>query len=187
MIIGHGLRYVFQVVVARSLGTQLYGLFILGLAVFNVVEMLAEGGFASGVVRFVALYQGEGDRRRVKGTVLLALKWTALSGFLMTLALAALAHPIAVHFFHKPELSAVLRTFSLGILFTALTSMLVSATKGFKVMTYSALINEIFQPALRVGLACLAVLALGFGLSGVLGAYLVPLWLSPLLAYYYLI
>ncbi len=187
MIIGHGLRYVFQVIIARSLGTHLYGLFILGLAVFNVVGMLAECGFASGVVRFVALYRGEGDERRVKGTVLLALKWTALSGSLMTLALAASAHPIAVHFFHKPELSAVLRTLSLGILCSALTAMLVSATKGFKIMTYSALINEVFQPVLRVGLACLAVLALGFGLSGVLGAYLIPLWLSPVLAYYYLL
>jgi O-antigen/teichoic acid export membrane protein len=54
-------------------------------------------------------------------------------------------------------------------------------------MAYSALINEVFQPALRVGLACLAVLALGFGLTGVLGAYLLPIWLSPILAYHYFV
>ena len=185
MIVGTGLKYLFQIVVARNLGPQLYGLFILGLAVFNVVAMLAECGFAKGVVRFVALYRGERDERRVKGTVLLALKWTLVSGSLMTLTLAALAHPVAVHFFHKPELSGVLRMFSLGILFSALTAIFVSATQGFKIMTYSVLVKEIFEPAARVGLVCFVFLAMGSKLSGVLGAYLIPVGLSAVLAYYY--
>jgi O-antigen/teichoic acid export membrane protein len=186
MIIGHGLRYLFQIIVARSLGTQLYGLFILGLAVFNVIEMLAECGLASGVVRFVALYRGEGDDRRVKGTILLALKWTALSASLMTLVLAALAHPLAVHFFHKPELGGVLRMFSLGILLAALTNILVSATQGSKIMTYSVVVNEVFEPVVRVALVGTAFLLMGSHLLGVLGAYLAPVWLGAVLAYYYL-
>ena len=72
MLIGSGLKYNYELIVARNLGPELFGLFFLGVAVFRIAEIISTFGLHRGVVRYVALFHGEKDAHRVKGTILLA-------------------------------------------------------------------------------------------------------------------
>ncbi len=184
-VVGSGFRYAFQVLAARSLGSELLGLFFLGFAVFKISRMIAELGLANGVVRYVALYNGVGDLGRVKGIVSLGTKWAAVSGLAVGVLLALLARPLAIGLFARPELTLPLRLFAVALPFSAAGAMLLFATQGFKVMKYQALVREIFEPGLRLALAA-AFFALGMEIYGAVIASVAPLILSPLPAWYYL-
>ncbi|HDL64840.1 MAG TPA: flippase, partial [Proteobacteria bacterium] len=185
MVIGSALRYLFQIIIARNLGPELFGLFILGLTVFKVTGMIAEMGLPRGIVRYVALFRGEGDESRLKGVIILSIRIALTSSIVFALLLFAFSRTIAVSIFHKSELTIVLRIFALVLPFTTLTTMLLFATQGFKIMKYKAIVSEIFEPLGRLILVIILFL-LGLKLYGVIFAYLIPLVAGTWLAFHYL-
>ncbi|MFQ6082633.1 MAG: flippase [Candidatus Aminicenantia bacterium] len=184
-IIGAGLRYVFQIIIARNLGVELFGTFFLGFAVFKVAGMITELGLPNGIIRYVALFYGERDERRVKGIITLAVKVVILSSIIIATLIILLSKTISFNLFHKIELTNILRLFAMAIPFTTLTTILVFSTQGFKIMKYKVLVREIFEPLVRITLVIILFI-FGWKLYGVIFSYLIPLILGPLLAFYYL-
>ncbi len=167
---GSGLRYLFQIIMARSLGPQLFGVFFLGFVVFRLAGTIAEMGLPSGVVRYVALFQAKGDKRRIKGIIVLALILALLSSLVVASLLVSLSRTLALNLFHQIELVDVLRLFAIAIPFTTLTTIMVFSTQGFKIMKYMVIVREIFEPSSRVLLVSIFFL-LGWKLYGAVFAY----------------
>jgi len=182
-IIGSGLRYIFQVIAARNLGAQFFGIFFLGFAVFKVAGMVSELGLPNGLLKYVALYRGEGDQRRVKGMIILAVRIAAAASVIIAILLIVFSKPAAVKLFHNPELTNVLRIFALALPFTTLTTVLLFSTQAFKVMKYKVVVREILEPFLRI-IAIIILLAAGLKLYGAVAAYSIPLAASAVLAFY---
>jgi O-antigen/teichoic acid export membrane protein len=173
-IIGGGLRYLFQVIVARHMGVELFGLFSLGFAVFSVAKVIASLGMRRGVVRYVSLYQGEGDQRRVKGTINLATALSLGGGIVVGLSLLALSNVLAMDVFHAAELTNVLRLLAIAIPFFALTTVLLSATQALRIMRYNVYVRDLFEPLSRITLVILVFL-LGWKLWGAIFAFAVSI------------
>jgi O-antigen/teichoic acid export membrane protein len=169
-LLGSGLRYVFQVAIARILGPQPFGLFSLGFTIFRWIGIIAELGLLSGTVRYVALFRAGGDTARVKGTIVLALRLVFLSSSGLALLLFLSAGPIAQDIFHEPELVGVLRWFALAVPFTMPATVMLYSTQGFKIMEYTMIVKEIFAPLSRLLLALLFFF-LGGALYGAVATY----------------
>lgn len=181
-LVGSGLKYTFHVIIGRSLGPGLFGLFVLGLTVFTLVEIMAQMGLPQGVVRYVALYQGQRDSARLKGVILLSARAGAVSGTVLGLGLFLASGYLAVRFFGQPELAPVIKIFAVMTPFSVPGTILLSGFQGLQVLEYRVLVGELVEPSLRIAGAVIAVWALGKRLPGVLWSYGLAAVLALLLA-----
>ncbi len=184
-LLGSGLRYLFQIAIARTLGAQAFGAFSLGFTIFRWIGIIAEMGLLSGVVRYVARFQAEEDAARVKGTMVLALRLVFLSSSGMALLLFLLAGPVAQDVFHEPELVGVLRWFALAVPFTTPATVMLYSIQGFKIMEYTIIVKEIFAPLGRL-LLLLLLFSLGGALFAAVATYPLVAALATGLGYHFL-
>ena len=180
-IAGSGLKYLFEFIVARRLGPALFGVFFLGLAIFGVLEKLGTLELTSGMLRFVALYKGEGNTAKLKGTMLAGLRTVLLAGGTAALLLFAFSGPWLGRLLHASQLSSVLKLLSVGVIFTAVTEILVYSLQALGAVENKVWVRLIFEPALGIILA-LIFLGLGLGLTGAVLAFIVPLIPGAVLA-----
>jgi O-antigen/teichoic acid export membrane protein len=184
-IIGYGLKYLFEVFVARQIGPELFGVFFLGFTIFSVSEKIATLGLPNGVLRFISLFRGANDPARVKGTIGLSIRAVLISATFICLLILVFSHPLAWHVFHKAELSLVLKFFAVGVVFSALTEILVSSTQAFQIMKYKVLVRMIFEPGFRIVMA-IPLFFIGPKLPGVLTAFLMSLVIGTFFAFSFL-
>jgi O-antigen/teichoic acid export membrane protein len=170
--------FLFGLFAARVLGPADFGLYSLGLAVFNVLSILSLCGMDNGLVRFVALFRGENDQPRVKGAILFALFTVTSVGLGIGLLLFLLSGTISNHVFHKEGLTIVLRWFALGLPLFGAVSMFWAALQGFQNMKYLAGTRNILEPAIRLLAVSLFFLA-GFRLTAVVWSHLLA-WMFSL-------
>jgi O-antigen/teichoic acid export membrane protein len=170
-IIGSGLRYVLQIVAARNLGAELFGLFSLGFAVYRVVGAAAELGLPNGLLRYVAIFRGRNDLARTKGVVALGIRVGIISGLVFGLTLFFSATPVAIHFFGKKDLIPVLRYFSIMVAFSTLTTIILFCSQGFKIMVHTILVREIIEPSMRFSLFLITAIFWGWRLCALEFAY----------------
>jgi len=165
-LIGVGLKYIFELSVARSLGAEFFGIFFLGFSIFKILERVTTLGLNNGVLRYVSLYRGENDTPRIKGTIILSLKVVFATGMVLTIILILFSRDISSRFFPESNLHSILIIFFLGITFTGLTEIMVFSTQAFQIMTYKVLVRSLIEPGASV------VLFVGFLIFGwrILGA-----------------
>jgi O-antigen/teichoic acid export membrane protein len=169
-IAGNGLNYAFGIFLARSIGPSEFGLYALGLTVFNTLALLALGGMDVGAVKFVsaALSRGRGDDART--TVLQTMTLTAFIGIVAGLGLAAFAGTIATSVYGRPDLETVLLFFAAAVPLSAISALLIATLQAFQTVRYTIAIKYVWEPIGKFVLATGALWA-GWGLVGVLAAF----------------
>ena len=171
---GNGLNYVFGIVVARALGPTEFGLYALGLTMFNTLALVTVLGMDVGVVRFVSQHLGLGEETKARTVILQATAVSGLCGLAAGVGLFLLAEPIAVSIYQKPELATVLQFFSFAVPLAAVGAVILSALQAHQTVRYTIWIRHGWEPAGKFLLAGMLLWA-GFGLAGVLTAILVSL------------
>lgn len=169
-VLGVLLAFVFNVMLARLLGAEGSGLFFLALSIVLAAEVIGRFGLEYSLVRFVSAAHAQQDWGGVAGVWNHALRIGATVSIVMALLVAALAIPLAVHVFGKPELSPLLLTLSFAIVPLALAKLYAAALRGMK----RILIYQLLQNALPLALviALLIPLDMQFGkLHGAALAY----------------
>ncbi len=182
---GNALSYAFGIFVARALGAEQFGLYALGLTVFNLLALFAPIGLDIGVLKFVSGHLTVGDEGRVRRTIINASSIAVASGLLGSIGLILFTPSLSSSIYHKPELSRVLLFFSAALPFAVLTTVLLGALQAFQTVRYTVLIKYVWEPAGKFSLAALA-LALGWGLYGVLGGMVIVLAVSTVIALRYI-
>lgn len=184
-VIGAGLRFLFQIWVARYLGSDLFGIFLLGLALIKVVQIISEFGLTEGVVRYVALFSGQKKPSHVKGVIYSTVKTGLIVSALILGLLMIFSDSLIQDIFNKARLSEVLKIFALMIPFSTFTTLIISVNQGLKEMKPKVAVRDILEPALRLVLAVLFIM-LGWSLTGVVIAYCLPVVFSLPVALYFL-
>ena len=142
---GLALGYLSRLIIARWLGTSDYGLISLGYAAMMIGAALSLVGLPGGIQRFVSFYERKGDKSGIKGTILCALKISLPLSIIFAIILLFHADWVSIRVFHSPELTPVLRIFSIAIPFSVLANNLISATIGFQDIRYRVYANDLFQ------------------------------------------
>ena len=107
-----GLQLVTQVLLARLLGPENYGLFAMGLIVLTFSNFLADFGFSWGLVQ---------NQTLVDEDVRFAVTWQAITGLAAMVLLFVLAPAIA-DYFKEPRIAPVIAWMSVTCLLNALTA-----------------------------------------------------------------
>lgn len=183
--VGRGFQALSQIVVARLLGIELFGLYTLGLTVLKFLEIISRLGLTQGSIRFTSLYNGAGDERRAKGTIIQAISLPFLVGIFLGVVAFIGSKFISTSIFHHPELNNVIKAFSIGIPFLASMMIAANLTRSFKVAQYFVYVKEIFHSI--AGLLLFIVFYwLGFKLYGAVYAYVLSTILGLSLSIYYI-
>jgi len=167
-----GLQYFSQVVIARLLGIELFGIYALGIVLYQLGEIFSSMGLQSGIVRFVSIHRSTNNIKKLKGVMLQAIKFPFFAGLVLSAAFFLASKPIAQDLFRKPDLTAVIRIFAIAIPFGASMTVAALATTGFQTTRYFVYIRGILQPLTNLLLVVL-VGGLSFGLRGVATAWVV--------------
>lgn len=175
------LRFGITFLLARLLGPSGAGLYYQAFAFLAFLGLVAAGGFTITLTRYVAVHRADGDEGALRGTVRLGLITPTLGATGMGVALFLLAPWLAQSVFEEARLLNLLRFVAVALPATAFTDAALSATQGFKTMKPYALINLFFEPACRIVLT-IALLAVGWGLPGVMIALVLTNFTSALLA-----
>ena len=184
-LIGRAFGYGSRIIIARFLGVSDYGLISLGFAALTMAVALAAIGLPAGVTRYVSFYKGKEEEGRIKGTIISAIKMNLPISIIFALLLFFGADWISVHIFHDPNLTPVLRIFSIAVPFLVLAQNLLSATVGFQEIRYQVYTQQIFQEVFKLA-GIVTLVALGFGVIGAAWGWVIAIVLMPFVAFYFL-
>jgi O-antigen/teichoic acid export membrane protein len=184
-VIGRCLFFVYQVIIARFFSIEVYGLFTLGLTVMRIADLLARLGLSMGAMRFVSIYRKK-DHGRVKGVLISAPIISFISGIALGGLVYFYAGFISEFVFHKPGLTNIVKTFAPGVPFMATMMVVAMASRGFHTTKYNVYIKDIIQPSTNIALVIL-FLYLGFGLVGVIAAFVISYAIALLVGFFFII
>jgi len=185
-IIGTGLKYFFELLIARQLGPQLFGIFFIGFSLYKILERLSTFGLHSGVLRYVSIYLANKDLKRVKGTIIISIKTVLFISLFIVTLIIVFSNKISTIIFQEIKLTKILYIFAVAVIFTAITEILVHTTLAFKTTKYKVIIRMLFEPGLRILLTVIAII-LGIELIGVTAIFTISIILGTGLAVVFLV
>ncbi len=178
------IRFLFSILVARVIGAEQYGLYTLGLTIVPIMSMLALLGLQTGVVAFLAPAIREKDESRIWGIVQVCVGIPALLSILFGVTLFLFAEPVAILWFHDPELIPLLKIVSISIPLDAISFIAYQIIISYKSPKYSVLANNIVVPLAKL-LITIGFLALGLDVLGVILAHVIATALGLALLLYF--
>ena len=171
-VFGCGLNYLFGIYLARALGAADFGLYAIGLSIFNILILLAPLGLDTTIMKYLSQSVGLGQTHRIRPFILAAGGVTLFCGSLFGICLGLSSSWVAMRLFDKPELRTVIVIFAAGIPAAALSAVLLSSLRALYDIRRFVSIKYFLEPAGKFVLAAAAIW-IGWGLAGVLGAILV--------------
>lgn len=179
------LTFLYAFFLASFLDESSVGLFFLGFSALMLLGTAATLGLDTGILRFTALYNGEGDAARVRGTITGALIVAVPVSILVALVLYFFAGPIGSDIFGEPGLPEVLKIFSPGIVLFVLAKLFNSGTQGLRYMRYQVYSRDFGEQLTRFIMSAGFLIA-GLGIYSVVGANIAALAIAVALSFYYL-
>jgi O-antigen/teichoic acid export membrane protein len=180
--IAYALSTLFQIAVARGIGAEEFGAYILAVGIAWVLAQIAPLGMTWAVVRYVAIYRAQGDDTRLMGTVWLAIRTTAIGGAVLGTGMFLTAPLLAERVFHEPRTVVLLRLLSLAVPLSALTDLLLATVQAYTRMIPTVVVRSVAVPFLRLAGALGALAIFGGGALTVACGYLTVEFIAMLMA-----
>ena len=182
-IIGAGLAFAFNVLLARTLGTEGAGLYFLSLSIITVAVVFGRMGLDKAVLRFISANSAICNWSAVKGVQRKAtiIAVTAAAGATATIFL--LAPWLANTIFGKPELVILLRWMVIAIIPMTINFVYSHMLKGRKLIFNATLIEN-------VGVATISLLVFytvgrNFSVVGAIWSYVLAAMVTAVIGIYF--
>jgi len=169
-IIGAGVSFLFNVILARKLGAEGTGVFYLALTVMTLTATVARFGVDNVLLRRVAANMSQGKMGDVRGVYRFGMLLAVPSSLLVTIVGWMLAPWLSNDLFAKPELVGPLRWMMLASLPFNLLLLHAELLRALKVIGQSQVIQGVASPLLA--LIAVWYLAAPWGVVGASAAYL---------------
>jgi O-antigen/teichoic acid export membrane protein len=182
-LIGKGLRYSLNIVIARSLGIESLGIFAFLLAVVKVGSVVSRGGLDFAMQKYLPIYKGEEEWPLISSTTLIGLITPLLLGIVCAIAIFVFKDTLRSAV--SPELGDYIWFYAFGIPLFSSMMVGIAGTKAFKESKYSVYARDIGQSSVLV----LFALVGGYVLSDftvVAYGYIFSLIVGLLLSVYFL-
>ncbi len=174
-----------SVIVTRTLGAQLYGIYVLAVAILSFCEIIALFGLENTVVRFVSQFKALGDAPRLRGIIFGVAGLVLLLSPAVYTGLFVLSPYLSETFFSKPVLIPVLKIIAISLPFSCISRLTLAALQGIKLIKYKVYVQQFILPITRIFLFTSTVL-LGYGLKGLAYSYLLAEFVGAVFSIYYL-
>jgi O-antigen/teichoic acid export membrane protein len=150
--LGGVLAIVNEIICARYLGVNSYGLYAFALIVARIAEGLATLGLPVGALHFIAIYRDQNKPRQVLGTIVASVLPPLLIGGLFSLLLWGLAPLLADKVFGNVAAVPYVRAMALAIPFMGLSEVLGVITRGFGYAAYYVVVRGLVPPLIFLAL-----------------------------------
>lgn len=185
-LLGRGTRLLVDVALARLLGPKQFGLYAIGFTLTRIITLISPLGLNTGVIRFGSRYWKQDDAS-FKGVLIQSLVTTALSASVLGLLCFWKAEWISQSFFHKPDLTPVLRWFALSFPLISVLTVAAASTRISQRMKFGIFAEDVSQPIVELALVLILVGLFGGGLLGSMVARMGSLIFALILAFRYLV
>jgi O-antigen/teichoic acid export membrane protein len=182
-VFGKGTKFIIIILLTRILGANLFGIYTLGETIVLFFSQFASLGLNQGALKYISAFRGKGDKQRIKGTFLSASFFSFSAGAIFGILLFFYSQQISI-FFDTPELSQVLKIFSIALPFLSLSLVFSSSTRAFKTMKYKVIGGIIVRDLVQL-LFILLFLFLGYKILGMIWAYVFGLVAGILTLFYF--
>jgi len=170
-LVAKAVGFALQVVLGRSFGKALYGVYSYGLSILRIVREIGTLGLQNGVVRFGAEHNESGDKAKVKGTFLAVGGLGFGAGLLLGVGFYLAAPWLAETTLKNTNDPLIFRLFAVGLPFYVLTYLGSRMARALGKMRVDVLLDSILQPALFL-LFTGILLLFGQGFTAALYAFL---------------
>ena len=141
-----GMVFATEVMAARILLPERYGLITWGLLLINLISTLTGFGLNTAVRRFLPLYRAQNDPGSVRGTVVLSILLSATGGVIGGLLLFFGAGWLATSVMGDERERIILLTFVFALPLLSLQRNMFSVFGGFQLPRYKVLLEDLLVP-----------------------------------------
>ncbi|BBO87659.1 flippase [Desulfosarcina ovata subsp. ovata] len=169
-VMGAGLAFIFNLMLARIIGADGSGIYFLALTITTITTVLGRMGLDNSLLRFVAAGAATKDWSSVKGVYNKSISLSFLVSLLAASIVFIFADFLTNNLFSKPELLQPLRLMIFAAVPMSLLLLNAQAILGLKKISESQLINSVgVQTIIIIG-----VITIGrkMGINGVMYSYL---------------
>lgn len=166
-LLSHGLKFGLSILLTRTLGASLYGIYAFATTILSFAIILARMGSGKSLLKFIPSYEDQpSHRNRLVGLAYL----TALLGSTFIGGVLYISAPkISSVTLDTPLLVETLRILSLALPFNTIIKLTNAVFRGSEVLEYQVLIEDIVYPVVQICVVGAAFL-LGYSLLGVVSA-----------------
>jgi len=168
-VVGVGLAFSFNILLARMLGVEGAGIYFLALTVATIATVFGRMGLDNALLRFTAANATIDNWEAVKGVYSKGMRLALIASSVSATTMYFVAPLLANMVFHKPELAVPLRWMALAVVPMSLLILHAEMLKGLKRIRDSLLIYGVGVPALS--LIGLYSLGRNRGINGAVWAY----------------
>lgn len=147
--VGAGLLFWMSLFFARVLGASDFGLFSLGMTLFTILATVARVGMDSVCIKQIAA-NIDCSPALARGYFFSILKLVLITNLFFMAMVFILGDFLATKFFNKPELSAVIQVFSLGLVPFSFVVIISEALKSLNKPLLSSVLRAILIPLLAI-------------------------------------
>jgi O-antigen/teichoic acid export membrane protein len=177
-VVGNALVYLYGVMIGRLFGAEILGLFFLALVCMQIISAVCRLGLPEGLLRFVSIYSGQGDRSRVKGTILAAICVVVITSMLAASLFFLLADRLSIQLFNQPNLAVYLRWFAIALPLFSIFIIITNANQALKRMDLVVLARDFIQPLIMFVLSLVLFYFLWRSIESFLAGYLISVLLA---------
>ena len=170
-VIGAGLGFAFNVVLARLVGAEGTGLYVIAFSLVSTVAIMGRMGLDTAALRLVAAHHSAGNHDEIIKISSVAVRLGIVASLFLTAVFYFLAPFLAQYAFSKPELVQPLRLMSLAVLPLTLMMLYSEMLKAVKRIRDSQLVQVALVPLLS--LCMLFFFGKTFGVNGAVLSYAV--------------
>lgn len=182
-LIGAALAMVFQVMLARMLGAEAAGQYVLGITCMTLAIMLGSMGLDSIVVRYVATNSVVAHWVSIASVRRNAMRIAIPASLLFTGLLFLLADWIAISLFKDKQIAVLIRILSLAVPFWVVASLHSEILRGLKKIAQYQMIQSVLMPF--VTLTGLIIFGLEYGIVGQAISYVAAAFITMILAVFW--
>lgn len=144
-ILGRAIAFASQIILARFLSPNTFGLFAIGWAILRLFSIAGHLGLDYGVINFGSKHL-QGDDKKIRSIFTVSLGGAVFSGITFGLIQFYSANWIAVHFFAKPELETILKGFAIIFPFATALRVLAATSSISGKMLCGGISEDMLQP-----------------------------------------
>lgn len=175
--------YAYTLLLARALSPSDLGHYFLTFTVINIVGLVAIVGLDFGVVRYVALYAGEGRYGLARKTLTVSLFISLPIGIALAAVIMGLSPSLTGMLMEDNDSSVMaIRIFAVSIPFWVAARLYNATTQGMHRMEYQVYSRDIGEQLSKFVFTAIAVIV-GFGLVGVIWANVASIMLAAGLSF----
>lgn len=156
-VAGTGLGFVAQIVLARALGPDEYGIWALTVLILNFCVMIAGLGLRQGITRFIGLHRGNQNVAGVAYVAWVGLGIVLITSLGMSLLVFGLA-PLIARILEMLELSPVIQIAVWAVIPSTLLSIFIAVLRGYEDIRLATLVQTFIRSLLWLGAIAIVLL-----------------------------